>query len=595
MKRRCKRILAIVLSSLIANLAVPSTAFALSGYTFTKADTNPVRVVKNDSEVNKYYNKAVNLTKQYNALVDQLNAMDLRVSSVIGTVVSQSPFTVEYKSPTSEYVKVGNDYIYVTKHYYAVISNPQDGNQINSLYTGFHVNTGSATKGNDSYVYYGSCGSAFYDLYKKSRDVVKKYNAAIESMDAADSNSLDDTLNAGENFYDTYTPLFRKYLEGEPGRKVVECRTESSGVTVSGSTVFKIGCPAYVTSEGHMKAIEYDEFYKPVYNVTPVIKNGTTMIPVRPLVDGLIDGDTRNALMYSAWATVDYDKNTKKITVDITGTTSNPDCIRNKNIELTIGSSTAYVNGVAYEMGEAAQIIKGKTMIPLRAVGEMLSCDVEWLKDGQYILITPMSVDALKAKQETEQRAADPFWSIVERIEIDGKEYYHMPCDLEFWGCEYSFPVHWERHDDSRPVYFGYNEYNFDYDLNEVEIYDSGDGYTRRIKSGNSAVISFVDVTNEENVGLTVEEFCRQNECYVSDFSDNIVISETTWGVSRFYHLALEDGKIGAVTQIIAPDNSQVAKVWEDYGVPAPELDTDSLDPIFVTLLKSFKRTVPSG
>ena len=73
------------------------------------------------------------------------------------------------------------------------------------------------------------------------------------------------------------------------------------------------------------------------------------------------------------------------------------------------------------------------------------------------------------------------------------------------------------------------------------------------------------------------------------------MISETTWGVSRFYHLALEDGKIGAVTQIIAPDNSQVAKVWEDYGVPAPELDTDSLDPIFVTLLKSFKRTVPSG
>lgn len=168
MKRRCKRILAIVLSSLIANLAVPSTAFALSGYTFTKADTNPVRVVKNDSEVNKYYNKAVNLAKQYNALVDQLNAMDLRVSSVIGTVVSQSPFTVEYKSPTSEYVKVGNDYIYVTKHYYAVISNPQDGNQINSLYTGFHVNTGSATKGNDSYVYYGSCGSAFYDLYKNT-------------------------------------------------------------------------------------------------------------------------------------------------------------------------------------------------------------------------------------------------------------------------------------------------------------------------------------------------------------------------------------------------------------------------------------------
>ena len=74
---------------------------------------------------------------------------------------------------------------------------------------------------------------------KKSRDVAKEYNAAIESMDAADSNSLDDTLNAGENFYDTYTPLFRKYLEGEPERKVVECRTESSGVTVSGSTVFK--------------------------------------------------------------------------------------------------------------------------------------------------------------------------------------------------------------------------------------------------------------------------------------------------------------------------------------------------------------------
>lgn len=412
-------------------------------------------------------------------------------------------------------------------------------------------------------------------------------------MNVFDDNRIDDAINAYANFYETYAPLFTKYQEGEPGRPMVSCRTQSRGVTFGGPVVFKIGCPAYVTSDGFVEAIEDDEFYKPVWNVTPVIKNGTTMIPIRPLIDGLINGYTKNKT-YSLYATVDYDKNTKKITVNITDSSNNPDCIRNKHIELTIGSSTAYVNGTAYEMNEAAQIIKGKTMIPLRAVGDMLSCDVEWLQDGQYILVTPMSVEALKAKEKAEQRAADPFWSTVERVEIDGKEYYHMPRDPEFWGCEYSFPVVWEGEDERYfPMYFGRSRY----ELNEVAFDNPWDGSVRYIKDGNSVVIKIKDVIDIDNFGLTVEEFCKKNECYISDFSDNIAITESEWGPSstKFYHLALKNGKAEAVTQFFAPDNAEKAKVFKEAGIYEPKLDTDKLDPLFVTFLKSFKRRAPNG
>jgi hypothetical protein len=102
----------------------------------------------------------------------------------------------------------------------------------------------------------------------------------------------------------------------------------------------------------------------------PIIKNGRTLLPIRPIVEAL-------------GGTISWDGNEKKVTVTLGSTT----------IELWIGKNTARVNGADTPIDSTnskvvPEIINGRTMLPLRFVTENLGCQLQWDPNTQTITIT---------------------------------------------------------------------------------------------------------------------------------------------------------------------------------------------------------------
>jgi uncharacterized protein YxeA len=102
----------------------------------------------------------------------------------------------------------------------------------------------------------------------------------------------------------------------------------------------------------------------------PIIKNGRTLLPIRPVVEAL-------------GGTVGWDGTEKKVTVSLGSTT----------IELWIGKNTARVNGTDTPIDSTnskvvPEIINGRTMLPLRFVTENLGCQLQWDPNTKTITIT---------------------------------------------------------------------------------------------------------------------------------------------------------------------------------------------------------------
>ncbi|MDF9845092.1 spore coat protein H [Paenibacillus sp. PastF-1] len=97
----------------------------------------------------------------------------------------------------------------------------------------------------------------------------------------------------------------------------------------------------------------------------PLNKDGRVLVPV-------------NAIFSALGADVTWDQTTKKITA-VKGSTT---------ITMTIGSTTAYVNGTAVTLDVPAQIINNRTMVPVRFISEGLNMDVKWDAAAQTVSAT---------------------------------------------------------------------------------------------------------------------------------------------------------------------------------------------------------------
>lgn len=107
------------------------------------------------------------------------------------------------------------------------------------------------------------------------------------------------------------------------------------------------------------------------FDVAPTIDNGRTLVPLRTIFESL-------------GADVTWDGETSTVTALKDDTT----------IRLQIGNANAYRNGNPVELDVSGKIVQGRTMVPLRFVGEALNCQVEWNGPGNR-------VEILSAGQET--------------------------------------------------------------------------------------------------------------------------------------------------------------------------------------------------
>ena len=96
-----------------------------------------------------------------------------------------------------------------------------------------------------------------------------------------------------------------------------------------------------------------------------VLKDGSTLLPVRS-VSTALGGE------------VVWDNVTKTASIEKDGTM----------VTIAIGEKEIFINGKAKEISTPAQIISGRTYVPLRALGEALDCNITWVKETKTVEIT---------------------------------------------------------------------------------------------------------------------------------------------------------------------------------------------------------------
>lgn len=99
-------------------------------------------------------------------------------------------------------------------------------------------------------------------------------------------------------------------------------------------------------------------------NVEPEIVDGRTLVPLRALAENL-------------GATVAFDAATREITITL----------NEKVIKLTLDSPQAWTNGVETTLEVPAAAVGGRTMVPLRFVGEAFGKTVGWYPSGEVKVI----------------------------------------------------------------------------------------------------------------------------------------------------------------------------------------------------------------
>ncbi len=100
------------------------------------------------------------------------------------------------------------------------------------------------------------------------------------------------------------------------------------------------------------------------FDAPPYVKGGTTLVPIRAIVQGLG--------AHLAW---DADTKTVTITKD------------DKVIEIKASGTAVLVNGTPAEIGVPAEFTCGRTYIPLRFIAEALNFEVTWDSESEEIVI----------------------------------------------------------------------------------------------------------------------------------------------------------------------------------------------------------------
>lgn len=113
-------------------------------------------------------------------------------------------------------------------------------------------------------------------------------------------------------------------------------------------------------SDSRLKWVDKDN-----KNVKPYIKDSRTMVPLRFIAEEL-------------GAKVGYDDATRAITITLGKTV----------MGLTVDQKAYTLNGEAFEMDCAAEIVENRTFVPVRFVTEALGKSVEWLEGQRMVIIT---------------------------------------------------------------------------------------------------------------------------------------------------------------------------------------------------------------
>ncbi|SDT39728.1 Ankyrin repeat [Paenibacillaceae bacterium GAS479] len=112
---------------------------------------------------------------------------------------------------------------------------------------------------------------------------------------------------------------------------------------------------------------------KQTYDQPPIIVNGATLVPLRGIFEGL--GAKVSVTGKQITATKDF-----------------------TTIVHTIGQNWATVDGVKVTLSQPSLVLKGRTLVPLRFIGEALDSKVSWNAPKQQVTVAPLTGTELQAR-----------------------------------------------------------------------------------------------------------------------------------------------------------------------------------------------------
>lgn len=104
---------------------------------------------------------------------------------------------------------------------------------------------------------------------------------------------------------------------------------------------------------------------KQSFDQPPVVENGRTLVPLRGIFENL-------------GATVQWDTQKQLVTADRSGI----------KFRMDIGSNLPTVNGLEIPVDVPAKIVNGRTLVPIRYVGETLGATVNYDEGNRTINLT---------------------------------------------------------------------------------------------------------------------------------------------------------------------------------------------------------------
>lgn len=112
-----------------------------------------------------------------------------------------------------------------------------------------------------------------------------------------------------------------------------------------------------------------------------ILKDGSTLLPVRSVSTAL-------------GCEVIWDNETKTASIDKDDT----------SVNITIGQKEITVNNKKQAISTPAQIVNGRTYVPLRALGEALECDITWVNETKTVEISQLDPSEYKAWYEVDKQ-----------------------------------------------------------------------------------------------------------------------------------------------------------------------------------------------
>lgn len=177
-------------------------------------------------------------------------------------------------------------------------------------------------------------------------------------------------------------------------------------LAISASMVFGNFIPVYAADTIQVKV---DGVNIP-FDVPPQIVNNRTMVPMRAIFEKL-------------QAEVQWDDASKTI-VAKKGTTS---------VRIKIGDNILYVNNKPITLDSPAQVIQGRTMVPVRAISESFCLEVDWDWDNKVVSIEELSPSEVMHKAYNYM--VGDIWNEgfcnIEHYLYDGTDYVGEPLDID--------------------------------------------------------------------------------------------------------------------------------------------------------------------